>query len=77
MFFAPYSPSYPFSPSPPLSHGCQPSSLGRTCSALLFSDFVEEKREEIKKKNMTILLVLDKDSYTRSFLLIFPCIYVL
>jgi hypothetical protein len=24
--------------------------LGRTCSTLLFSDFVEEKREKIKQK---------------------------
>jgi hypothetical protein len=31
-------------------HWCQPSSLGRTCSALLFSDFVGEKREKIKRK---------------------------
>jgi hypothetical protein len=40
-FFAPDSPSYPLSPTPPLFHWCQPSSLGRTCSAFLFSDFVK------------------------------------
>jgi hypothetical protein len=34
--------SYPLSPTPPLSP------LGRTCSALLFSDFVGEKKEKIK-----------------------------
>jgi hypothetical protein len=38
--------------SPP-SHWCQPCPLGRTCSILLFSDFVEEKREKMEKKNMT------------------------
>jgi hypothetical protein len=43
-FFAPYSLSYPLS-----SHWCQPSPLGRTSSALLFSNFVEKKR--LKKKN--------------------------
>jgi hypothetical protein len=40
--FAPYSLSYPLSPPPSPSHWCQPSSLGRTCSALLVSDFAEE-----------------------------------
>jgi hypothetical protein len=34
----------------PSFHWCQPSPLGRTCSILLFSDFVEEKREKIKRK---------------------------
>jgi hypothetical protein len=30
---------------------------GRTCSALLFSDFVEEKNIKDNKKNMAFLLV--------------------
>jgi hypothetical protein len=72
-FFALYSLSYSFSWPPPLSHWCQHSSLGRTCSALLLSDFAEKKD---KKKNLTFLLVWDKDSYLGSFLVIFPCIYV-
>jgi hypothetical protein len=36
-------------PHPP-SHWCQPSPLGRTCSAFLFLDFVGKKREKIKQK---------------------------
>jgi hypothetical protein len=47
-FIVPYSPSYPLSSTLLPSHWCQPSPLGRTCSALLFSDFVGEKREKIK-----------------------------
>jgi hypothetical protein len=39
----------------PLHTGANPSS--KTCSALLFSDFVEEKRRK-KKKKMTFLLVI-------------------
>jgi hypothetical protein len=49
--------SSPPLPSLPSSHWCQPSTLGRTCSALLFSDFAEEEREKIKKKNMTFLFI--------------------
>jgi hypothetical protein len=42
--FAPYSSSYPL--PPPCSHWCQAlhHTPRRTCFALLFSDFVEEKR---------------------------------
>jgi hypothetical protein len=43
--------SYPFFLSFPFSYWNQPSSLGRTCSAFLFYDFVEEKRKD-KKNNM-------------------------
>jgi hypothetical protein len=57
----------------PLSHLLP---LGRTCSALLFSDFVEEKRKD-SKKNMEFLLVWDKDSYTGRFFMLFPYTYVL
>jgi hypothetical protein len=50
-FFAPYSPSYLLSLPPPFSHWYQPSSTPtpqyRACSAFLFSDFMEEKREKI------------------------------
>jgi hypothetical protein len=54
-FFAPYSPSYSFFPSPPhpLVAALPP---GRTHSALLFSDFVEEKE---KMKNLIILLEIN------------------
>jgi hypothetical protein len=45
-FFALYSPFYTLSPSSPQPHWCQPSPLGRTYSALLFSDFVGEKKEK-------------------------------
>jgi hypothetical protein len=46
-FFILYSPSYPFSPTPPLSH-----LPGLPLGALLFSDFVEEKQKN-KMKNVT------------------------
>jgi hypothetical protein len=48
----------------------------RTCSALLFSDFVGEKNIKDNKKNMQFLLVWDKDSYTGRFF-VFTCICVL
>jgi hypothetical protein len=54
----------------------QPSSQRRPCSSLLFSDFIEQKREKIKRKT-SFLLVWDKGNYTGSFLVIFPCVYVL
>jgi hypothetical protein len=38
-------------------HLGQPSPLGWTWSALLFSDFVEEKQRKDKNKNMTFLLI--------------------
>jgi hypothetical protein len=50
-YITPYSPSYPFSSTPPLSHYCQLSLLSRAYSALLFSDFAGEKREKIKQKS--------------------------
>jgi hypothetical protein len=28
--------------------------LGKTCSSVLFSDFVKRKREKLKKKHMTL-----------------------
>jgi hypothetical protein len=40
----------------------------------LFSDFVEEKTY---KKNMTFLLVWDKNSYTQRFLALLPCMCIL
>jgi hypothetical protein len=42
-FFLPYSPSNSLFRHPHPHQWCQPSLLGRTCSALVFSDFVEEK----------------------------------
>jgi hypothetical protein len=57
-----------------LSPSLQPS--GRTGSALLFSNFVEENAYKIKRKTV-FLLVWDEDSYTGRFRVLFPCIYVL
>jgi hypothetical protein len=43
--FAPYSPSFTiFLLLAPLPLVSTPLALGRTCSALLFSDFVKEKK---------------------------------
>jgi hypothetical protein len=53
------------------------TSLHRTCSTLLFSNFVEEKYIKDKNRNMAFLLVWDKDSYTGCFLVLFPWICVL
>jgi hypothetical protein len=39
--------------------------------------FSRRKKIEDKKKSMTFLLVLDKGSKTGSFLVIFPCMYIL
>jgi hypothetical protein len=47
-----------------------PPTPGRTCSTLLFSDFVEEKNINDNKKTMAFC-------YTGRFLVLFPCIYVL
>jgi hypothetical protein len=49
------------SPPPPPSHWCQPPSpvlpfLSKTCSSLLFSNFVEEKKQKIIRE-MAFLLV--------------------
>jgi hypothetical protein len=58
----PYLHSYSLSPTPSLSHYCHPSPLGRTCPALLYSDFVEEEREN------------EKHDTLGNFLVIFSCI---
>jgi hypothetical protein len=58
-------PPTPFHLLPPI--GTNPT-LGRTCSALLFSDFLKEKND---------IFAWDKGSYTGRFFVIFPCIYVL
>jgi hypothetical protein len=62
----------PLLPAPSLSPQ-HPSLLGRTCPAL-FSNFVEEKREDISnnKKDIAFLLVWHKDSYTEKFLALLP-----
>jgi hypothetical protein len=53
--FAPHSPSYPLSQPPSLSYCYQPPLLlSRTCSALLFFNFVEEKRKG-KNENFACL----------------------
>jgi hypothetical protein len=45
IVFALYSPSHKLSPPPPPSYWYHTPSLGRTCSALLFSNFVNEKND--------------------------------
>jgi hypothetical protein len=58
-FFAPYSPFYSLSLPPPLTHCCHLPPLsdpGKTCCALLVSDFIEEKREKIKKDMMFLFV---------------------
>jgi hypothetical protein len=39
--------------------------------------FCRREKRKGKKKNMTLLLIWDKDSYIENFLVIFPLIYVL
>jgi hypothetical protein len=60
------------SPPPPLSHDVNPLTWAGPgppyCSLIL---------QMRKKKTWHFLLVWDKDSYTGSFLVIFPCLYVL
>jgi hypothetical protein len=50
-----------------------------TCTAILFSNFVKEKRKNKRTKYLTFLLIWNKGSYKRSFFVMFPfpCIYVL
>jgi hypothetical protein len=43
----------------------------------LFSNCVEEKNLRDKKKDISFLLVWDKDSYTERFLVLLPCTCVL
>jgi hypothetical protein len=50
----------PFPNTSPLP--CQPSTLGRTCSAFLFSNFVEEKKRKDKMKNMVFQLKIKVDT---------------
>jgi hypothetical protein len=46
----------------PIPPSAKPPPLGRTCSALLFSGFVEEKNIKDNKKNLEFLLVRQGDS---------------
>jgi hypothetical protein len=69
-------PSTPFPhhlPSPTIATHLSPHNLYHT------SVFWFHRRKNIKysKRNMTLLLVWDKDSYTGNFLVLFPCMYVL
>jgi hypothetical protein len=74
IFFALYySPTHLFLPPPPPT-GANPLPWARLI--LPFCSLILQNRKE-KKKNMTFMLVWGKDSYTGSFLVIFPCIYVL
>jgi hypothetical protein len=63
--FATYSPSYHFSPPPPHFHWCKmhPPKAEPVPLILLFSKFVKKIYIYInnKKRNMTFLLVWDKD----------------
>jgi hypothetical protein len=52
--------------------------LGRTCSTLLFSDFVEEKGEKRKWKTWHFSFFSERKVATLGVSLwIFPCVYVL
>jgi hypothetical protein len=64
-------PHIPFPPSPPHSHLWHPSPLGRTCSTLQFSNFVEEKERKDEMKNITFSLIWNKENYIGNFLVIF------
>jgi hypothetical protein len=44
--FALYSPSYSLSLTPPSPISTNPAPPGRTCSAILYSNFVKEKRKQ-------------------------------
>jgi hypothetical protein len=68
-------PLTPFSIASP-SQWFQPSLLSMICSTLLFSNFVEEKRQKIKRKTWTFSMFEVKVA-TQGVLVIFPCIYVL
>jgi hypothetical protein len=70
-----------------LSHLCLPSPTsfplhpppslpGRTCSILLFSNFVEEKTRD-NMKGIAFLLIWDKDTYTERLSELLPCTCVL
>jgi hypothetical protein len=63
----------PFPPTPLPSHWYQISLLGRTCSFLLFSDFVGEKRWNQKHD----ILAWDKGNYTGSFFVTFQSMCIL
>jgi hypothetical protein len=52
-FIASYAPAYPLSLTPPSSHWSRPSPLGKTCSTLLFFNYVGKKKK--KTKNHEIL----------------------
>jgi hypothetical protein len=51
-----FLPSFPAASPLPLVPASYP--LGRTCSALLFSDFVEEKRDKKEKEKHVIFACL-------------------
>jgi hypothetical protein len=60
-----------------LSHLPFPPPLpGRTCSVLLFFDFLEEETWD-NEKDIVFLLIWDENSYMDRFLALVPCIYVL
>jgi hypothetical protein len=58
----------------PHSHWC-PHTQKLFCPPVL--KFYRKKPIKNRKRNMTFLLVLDKDSYTRRFLVLFPYVYEL
>jgi hypothetical protein len=55
--------------STPTPHPAEP--------VLLVLRFCRRQNIKGKKRNMVFLLVWDKVSYTKSFLVLFPCIYIL
>jgi hypothetical protein len=60
------------SPLPPV-----PTTPGKNLFQRLVLQFCRRTNIKAKKRNMAFLLVWDKDSYPGSFLILFPCIYVL
>jgi hypothetical protein len=66
----------PFLATFPLPLGSTPHQQDRTGSVLLFFNFRRKNRKD-KKRNMTFLLVGDKESYAGSFIVLFSCIEVL
>jgi hypothetical protein len=86
ILFAPYSYSYPFPCHLLLTTGANMPSTGANPHRTFFLQkmfcypvlwFCRRKKIKDNKENMTFLLVWDKDRYTRSILVLFPCIYVL
>jgi hypothetical protein len=78
IFYTVFTLLYPSPITSPLPLVPALASWGRTCSVLLFYDFVEGKREKIKWKSWHFCLFKIKvtQGNVGTFLVIFPCIYM-